>query len=62
MENNKLLWWGYKHISGSFQAKRYFDREDTDEAEESPMIDKVIYPFEAENREDALEYIKKQIN
>lgn len=58
----KNLWWGYKHISGSFQVKRYFDNRDTKEAEESPFCEQVVYPFEASDREEALEYIKKQTN
>lgn len=57
MSNNK--WWGYKHINGSLQAKRYFDDRDLSEAYESPFVDQVILPFEAEDREQALEHIKK---
>jgi len=30
--NNK--WWGYIHANGNIQVKRYFDKRDTDEAEE----------------------------
>jgi len=59
---NKLLWWGYKHVSGSYQAKRYFSKLDTDEAEESPFVLKVIYPFEVNSRDEALEYIKNNCN
>jgi len=36
---NELLWWGYKHVSGTYQAKRYFDKQDTDEAEQSPFVE-----------------------
>jgi hypothetical protein len=57
----KNLWWGYLHTSGTLQAKRYFSKLDTDEAEESPFCQQVIYPFEAENREEALVYISEQI-
>lgn len=32
MTEGKNLWWGYKHISGTYQAKRYFDKRDIDEA------------------------------
>lgn len=59
---NKNLWWGYKHVSGTYQAKRYFNKLDTDEAEESPFCKQVVYPFEAESRDEAIEYIKKQTN
>ncbi len=56
---NKNLWWGYKHISGTYQAKRYFDRLDIQEAQESPFCDVVYGPFEAVDRDEALEIVKK---
>lgn len=52
-------WWGYLHINGSIQVKRYFDQRDTDEAEESPFVDKVVYPFDAVDRQDALKQAKE---
>ena len=48
------LWWGYLHINGSVQAKRYFAQIDLDEGEQSPFVELVEGPFEAENREEAL--------
>jgi hypothetical protein len=59
---SEILWWGYKHVSGTYQAKRYFDKQDTDEAEESPFCEQVVYQFTAKSRDEALEYIKKQTN
>lgn len=47
-------WWGYLHISGSLQAKRYFDPLDLDEARESPFIRLVVPPFCAYSRDEAL--------
>jgi len=58
----KNLWWGYKHVSGTYQAKRYFEPLDITEAIESPMCEIVTQPFEAENREDAIEKVKKLTN
>jgi hypothetical protein len=58
---SKQTWWGYLHINGTIQAKRYFDSRDTAEAEESVFCGKVVYPFEAENREKAIEHIKSQV-
>lgn len=55
----KLKWWGYLHISGTIQAKRYFGPLDTQEANESPFCKIVCGPFEAENRDDAIMKIKK---
>ena len=54
-----MKWWGYLHTQGTIQAKRFFSDLDTQEAEESPFVQKVIYPFEAENREEAIAHIKK---
>lgn len=60
--DNKLMWWGYKHTSGTYQAKRYFGRQDTAEAEQSPFVKQVVYPFLAESRDEAIEYIKNKTN
>lgn len=60
MEIDKILWWGYKHTSGTLQAKRYFDKKDLEEAYESPFCDIIVQPFEAKNREEALTYIENQ--
>ena len=62
MEKNQNLWWGYKHISGTLQAKRYFDKLDTDEAESSPFVERVVYPFYAKDRDEALKHIEEQTN
>lgn len=56
-EKNK--WWGYRHTSGTLQAKRYFEHLDIQEAEESPFCAKVIGPFEADTREEALAIVEK---
>ena len=53
-----LTWWGYKHINGSIQVKRFFGKVDLIEAEGSPFVRKVFQPFEAEGREDAIKIIK----
>ncbi|MDR2207129.1 MAG: hypothetical protein LBE36_13355 [Flavobacteriaceae bacterium] len=59
---NKNLWWGYKHTSGTYQAKRYWDKRDIQEAHESPFCAVVTEPFEASNRDEALEIVKKLTN
>lgn len=56
----KFLWWGYLHIQGTLQAKRFFDQRDIDDALESPFVKQVVYPFLAADREEALNYIKQQ--
>lgn len=57
----KNKWWGYLHTEGTLQAKRYFEPLDIQEANESPFVQKVIQPFEAENREEALKHIAKEL-
>ena len=54
------LWWGYKHISGTYQAKRYFDPLDITEAQESPFCEIVVGPFIANDRDDAIEKVKER--
>ena len=54
------LWWGYKHTSGTYQAKRYFDKLDLEEAYASPFAEIVVEPFEAKGRDEALEIIKEK--
>lgn len=58
--SEKNLWWGYRHTSGTLQAKRYFEPLDIQEAEESPFCAKVVGPFETDTREDALAIVEQR--
>ena len=55
----KNNWWGYKHTSGTYQAKRYFEPLDIQEARESPFCAVVVGPFLAKDREEALAIVKQ---
>ena len=55
---HKRKWWGYKHTSGTYQAKPYYEPLDIQEAEESPFCEKVYGPFDASDRDEALEIVK----
>ena len=55
-------WYGYRHIDGTLCAKRFFDHRDLLEAEESSFVDRVVPPFRAKDRMDALTYIQTFIN
>jgi len=57
MEQNKFQWWGYRHTNGNLQAKRYFDKRDLDDADESPFVAKRTQVFMASSREEALQII-----
>lgn len=62
MDTTKFLWWGYKHVHGTYQAKRYFDKRDLQEAYESDFVDQVVGPFEAINRDEALKIVENLTN
>ena len=47
-------WWGYKHVSGTYQAKPYFGSLDIQEAKDSPFCEEVYGWFFAKSRDDAL--------
>jgi len=47
-------WWGYRHINGSLQVKRYFDSRDLDDARDSDFVISYTGPFDASDRDDAL--------
>jgi len=48
-------WWGYLHTNGKVQVKRYFDARDLSDAEESDFVQRITQPFDADDREEALE-------
>jgi len=48
-----IQWWGYRHTNGTIHTKRYFDKRDIEEANESPFVDQSTGPFEAGNADDA---------
>jgi len=54
-------WWGYEHVNGSLQAKRYFDERDLQEARESDFVARVVGPFGCDTREEALQRIAKAL-
>jgi len=61
--SDKLMWWGYLHADGSIHAKRWFgDHKDyTTDCEGNDFVAQVVRPFEAENRDAALEHITNQV-
>ena len=48
-----MKWWGYVHVNGTIQVKRYFDKQDLEEAHESPFCGQVSEVVEADDREHA---------
>jgi len=58
---NMLWWWGYKHVNGSLQVKRYFDPLDLKEAHQSPFVDIVAGPWECNGRDEALSKLETEL-
>ena len=57
----KVRWWGYLHIRGMLQVKRYFDSGDIEGAMQSDFVDEVTGPFEALDREDAMKILRSRL-
>lgn len=55
------IWWGYLHKNSSIQVKIFIDFLDIDDAYDSDLVQRVFLPFKANNRDDAINYIKKII-
>jgi hypothetical protein len=58
---DRNLWWGYKHVNGTIQAKRCFSHEVMIDAYDSDFIETVVPPFEADSREEALKIITEKV-
>jgi hypothetical protein len=56
-ESKTNKWWGYIHCNGTIQVKRFFDRRDIDEANESDFVATVHGPFDAVSRQAAINYM-----
>ena len=58
---DSIKWWAYLHSNGQVIVKRWFGdvKDYTDDVRDNPFVVRVVYPFEAETREDA-ERIAKQ--
>ena len=53
----EIQWWGYRHINGTIQAKRYFDHRDIEDAMESPFVARWCGPFPCKDRDEAIRKI-----
>lgn len=61
----KMKWWGYLHTSGTIQVKRYhpeFGPGDIGDAHQSPFCAKVVGPFDAADRDEAVRIITDATN
>ena len=60
-QGDKMPWWGYRHIDGNLQVKRYFGPKDLEEARESDFVDQYHGPFMASDRQEALSILEKKV-
>lgn len=59
-----MQWWGYLHVEGTLQVKRFhpdFGRGDMDDAYSSPFCKNVVGPFDAPDRQVAINLIAQAI-
>ena len=63
MSELKIMWWGYLHANNTIQVKRWFgDHKDyTEDCDGNDFVKRVVRPFEAETREQAIEIIKERL-
>ena len=59
---NKNQWWGYLHANGTIQVKRWFGdvKDYTDDCEGNDFVQHVVYPFEADTREQAMKIVAER--
>lgn len=62
--DNKIYWWGYLHSSGFIQIKRWFGdvRDFTEDCENNDFVLKVVPPFLAKTRDEAIRIIQEKLN
>lgn len=60
----ETMWWGYLHQNGTMQVKRWFgDHKDyTDDCYGNEFVVRIVKPFTAGSREEAINIIEKQLN
>lgn len=58
------MFWGYLHQNQTVQIKRWFGdtRDYIEDCQNNPFVLKVVSPFEAENRDEALTIITARLN
>ncbi len=57
----KFKYWGYLHSTGTIYVRYFMSKSDITRAEEDTNIRRIIYPFEAPNREEAFKRIEIEI-
>ena len=60
---SQLMWWGYLHQNNKLQLKRWHgDHQDyTTDCQGNPFVQRVVTPFAASSREEAMEILKQRL-
>jgi len=58
------MWWGYLHQNNTIQVKFWCgDHADyTSDCDGNPFVQRVVPPFEAETREEAIKIIQERLS
>ena len=61
---NDIMWWGYLHSNGQPQLKRWFGvhKDYTEDCEGNDFVQKIVPPFKAETREEAMTILMTRLN
>jgi hypothetical protein len=54
-----MEWFAYEHMNGKLNLRRFFSWLDIKEAEDSPFVQNVYGPFDADTRDEALAIMNK---
>lgn len=60
---SEIMWWGYLHQNNTIQVKRWFgDHKDyTDDCNGNEFVQRVVPPFHASTREEAVRIITARL-
>lgn len=61
MSEARQLWWGYKHVSGIYQTKRYNELQEIMNAQESDFCETVVGPFHAADIDEARQIVQSLV-
>lgn len=59
--STRLEWYAYLHVEGAIIVKRYQDSRDIIETRESDFVRMVTGPYEAKNRDVAIDIAKARL-
>ena len=60
---NELMWWGYLHVSGTVQVKRWFGdvKDYTEDCDGNEFVVRVVRPFACPTQQEAARIIRDRL-